>query len=223
MGLSPRVRGNLIPSLIPSGDGRSIPARAGEPIILAAVAAQERVYPRACGGTLHSCATSGPAGGLSPRVRGNRVGHSPNPRRYGSIPARAGEPSTRCPAPRALRVYPRACGGTMPDGEHSNILDGLSPRVRGNLRVLPVRHDPIGSIPARAGEPPPAYPQRTRCRVYPRACGGTRVARDCWRLHSGLSPRVRGNLGVAHRSNAVDGSIPARAGEPLRKYRRARN
>ena len=73
---------------------RSIPARAGEPIVVEHVRSPTeviKVYPRACGGTFDSSIK-------------------------GSIPARAGEPH----APkgearhRRIQVYPRACGGTPP-------------------------------------------------------------------------------------------------------------
>ena len=50
--------------------------------------------------------------GLSPRVRGNRAaaGEPDVPER--SIPARAGEPTSRSDAINPSTVYPRACGGT---------------------------------------------------------------------------------------------------------------
>ena len=50
--------------------------------------------------------------------------------------------------------------------------------------------------------------------VYPRACGGTPMAASALRLSRGLSPRVRGNHGVAVLVQRYHGSIPARAGEP---------
>ena len=75
-GLSPRVRGNRISAGAPTGRrNRSIPARAGEPAI--------------AGNPLCRMVM-----GLSPRVRGNRFLRLRPPLRWGSIPARAGEPST---------------------------------------------------------------------------------------------------------------------------------
>ena len=52
--------------------------------------------------------------------------------------------------------------------------------------------------------------------VYPRACGGTWRPTGRRKLPhlKGLSPRVRGNLGWFGAGLLVDGSIPARAGEP---------
>ena len=52
-----------------------------------------------------------------------------------------------------IRVYPRACGGTLKKGEGVKNATGLSPRVRGNLWSVPSSPQSSGSIPARAGEP----------------------------------------------------------------------
>ena len=51
-------------------------------------------------------------------------------------------------------------------------------------------------------------------RVYPRACGGTEYTNSPGLLHTGLSPRVRGNLRCRDACASFQRSIPARAGEP---------
>ena len=71
-GLSPRVRGNQNP-----------------PDLLLRAA---RVYPRVCGGTLSPMLGCTLRQGLSPRVRGNPPCALARRRRFGSIPACAGEP-----------------------------------------------------------------------------------------------------------------------------------
>ena len=91
---------------------------------------------------------------------------------------------------------------------------GLSPRVRGNLRTFSQWRRRGGSIPACAGEPPWAGFVSLWRRVYPRVCGGTAGRRLWRRLSGGLSPRVRGNLGVGGQSGLLLRSIPACAGEP---------
>ena len=97
-GLSPRVRGNRTRSNgTPSGE-RSIPAGAGEPAIGPHSHRVERVYPRGCGGTFAARLLRLPAGGLSPRVRGNQLRHIVDRFGDGSIPAGAGEPSGRTTA-----------------------------------------------------------------------------------------------------------------------------
>ena len=72
------------------------------------------VYPRACGGTPDIAGQIYEAEGLSPRVRGNQISSSSSSPVLGSIPARAGEPCSGKIYPLEPRVYPRACGGTLP-------------------------------------------------------------------------------------------------------------
>ena len=70
-GLSPRVRGNPSPEKTKPANGRSIPACAGEPQLLAIADGNEKVYPRVCGGTRTKNPNKVATKGLSPRVRGN--------------------------------------------------------------------------------------------------------------------------------------------------------
>ena len=74
--------------------------------------------------------------GLSPRLRGNRVRARTGPLPY-------------------VPVYPRACGETTryPGRQSDRSPAGLSPRLRGNLRVDGRPRLPRGSIPAPAGKP----------------------------------------------------------------------
>ena len=199
MGLSPRVRGNRKAAHCHQLGGvhGSIPARAGEPVA--------SIPPRPSA-----------SGGLSPRVRGNLVGHPLHELADGSIPARAGEPTPRRQAASHRGVYPRACGGTAIGSNGKTAMGGLSPRVRGTqLLDLLVNHL-NRSIPARAGEPGPEQRRRHPGEVYPRACGGTGLRLERPVAQTGLSPRVRGNPQRAHPWPALAGSIPARAGEPRR-------
>ena len=93
-------------------------------------------------------------------------------------------------------------------------LEGLFPRVRGNYQHVLELDRCLGSIPARAGEPPLRQIQNRIKMVYPRACGGTNEKSGMGNVASGLSPRVRGNLQVGIALELHYGSIPARAGEP---------
>ena len=98
------------------------------------------------------------------------------------------------PGSSLLRVYPRVCGGALGCGGTPSADTGLSPRVRGSLRVRPGVRVKTGSIPACAGEPSPAPHVAQSYRVYPRVCGGAPL-RSCQRRPTtGLSPRVRGSL-----------------------------
>ena len=113
------------------------------------------------------------------------------------------------------RAYPRAGGGTWNSvAFFFELAAGLSPRGRGN----PVgEHRPeldLGPIPARAGEPGRLLGGRPRHGAYPRAGGGTARVPSHSDFWWGLSPRGRGNLGVAVDDAPDRGPIPARAGEP---------
>ena len=103
------------------------------------------------------------------------------------------------PAPIS-RVYPRACGGTIPSPLQVATRSGLSPRLRGNQ----------GPGPGR----------RLLARVYPRACGGTTYPATSANRGEGLSPRLRGNHHILASSASHIGSIPALAGEPQTSPRR---
>ena len=168
-----------------------------------------------CGGTSNPSIDRAVQHGLSPRVRGNLL-HRNILRllQRGSIPACAGEPKPACPSPSRNRVYPRVCGGTPMSRISLLGIGGLSPRVRGNLRIAPHQVQHHRSIPACAGEPRGLRPASTRCPVYPRVCGGTLNIASPPSVQPGLSPRVRGNLVRRGKLCAGSGSIPACAGEP---------
>ena len=172
-GLSPRVRGNPLRLPIGYTYPRSIPACAGEPPRPFRPSQTARVYPRVCGGTRNGRIWGRCAGGLSPRVRGNRRQYLGARRDLGSIPACAGEPPICTSSPGQSRVYPRVCGGTLAALRRQPDDCGLSPRVRGNQKWTDLGAPRWGSIPACAGEPAPGPVLDPFCGVYPRVCGGT--------------------------------------------------
>ncbi len=94
-GRSPRTRGSPKPLVYGGGYGRSIPAHAGEPPWRWPWTAVSRVDPRARGGASGVTTPSALATGRSPRTRGSHRDPGRQQRRYGSIPAHAGEPQPR--------------------------------------------------------------------------------------------------------------------------------
>ena len=193
LGLSPRVRGNLVQRTAVPHCGRSIPACAGEPGTYSGSRSCVRVYPRVCGGTHLRQRPVANVPGLSPRVRGNRVGQVVDSVSARSIPACAGEPLGHDADMLVSQVYPRVCGGTMCRQDGVKQVTGLSPRVRGNLVRAINGGNAQGSIPACAGEPLNARALLDRIGVYPRVCGGTARTSALGGSGPGLSPRVRGN------------------------------
>ena len=112
-GLSPPVRGNHCDSCRPNSCRRSIPACAGEPMLIATRQLSRKVYPRLCGGTAEVETKAWLGSGLSPPVRGNPQASPPPAVHAWSIPACAGEPLVTAGLLRRYRVYPRLCGGTI--------------------------------------------------------------------------------------------------------------
>ena len=106
-----------------------------------------------CGGTGDFGPHVERLGGLSPRVRGNRDFAGSAVNRVGSIPACAGEPNMDGTSDWVGGVYPRVCGGTRPAIPPERDVNGLSPRVRGNLSCAAADGSGSRSIPACAGEP----------------------------------------------------------------------
>ena len=127
-------------------------------------------------------------------------------------------------------VYPRPCGEAEYFTTADEIGEGLSPPVRGSLGVQCGYMDPARSIPARAGKPSRSPGMAAPGTVYPRPCGEAPVrhlggeATDGVSYagpNYGLSPPVRGSL-PNHRGCRVHvRSIPARAGKPSTRFRRA--
>ena len=220
-GLSPRVRGTLQRSKIPTSRTRSIPAGAGNPTSTPRILSVIRVYPRGCGEPRNFRAIRRQLMGLSPRVRGTPERHRDRAELRGSIPAGAGNPYASIFHRMMDEVYPRGCGepetGPIPPYDPG----GLSPRVRGTLQKDPRKLPQGGSIPAGAGNPATPTAARWIFRVYPRGCGEPQQLSQPARGVRGLSPRVRGTPapGLDHREHR--GSIPAGAGNPRDRRRAA--
>ena len=172
------------------------------------------VYPRVCGGTRYQPDPKVSHQGLSPRVRGNRSVPAAGQPDAGSIPACAGEPRGGSPVGMRGGVYPRVCGGTHRVRQEARMIEGLSPRVRGNPINPPDPRMEGRSIPACAGEPDGVRGAIAKRGVYPRVCGGTRWEAIRNSADMGLSPRVRGNRTGLPPRRLSPRSIPACAGEP---------
>ena len=106
------------------------------------------------------------------------------------------------------------CGGTAFQGAENAIVEGLSPRVRGNRSLPIMSRDAPWTIPACAGEPSFSTSRNVEKRDYPRVCGGTRQEEVDYIRRVGLSPRVRGNPPEGAAYMVLNGTIPACAGEP---------
>ena len=213
-GLSPRGRGNLANTTDRIYQQWSIPARAGKPRWRWRTWSRRRVYPRAGGETPAGDLLGQIGAGLSPRGRGNLEHLGEGALLAGSIPARAGKPSSRASWWTCRRVYPRAGGETGIVQRPPDARQGLSPRGRGNRPLGAGYPDRQRSIPARAGKPIWWSLWCSCGAVYPRAGGETSEMQSRRSSQRGLSPRGRGNRQAIFGRFLQKGSIPARAGKP---------
>ncbi len=215
MGLSPHARGNPKATPRPLLGKGPIPACAGEPALCFLRLPHYGAYPRMRGGTFRFSVPHHHGTGLSPHARGNRSVVSHMARGVGPIPACAGVPwRCRC---RALvaRAYPRMRGGTGGVVSSRLITSGLSPHARGNQRGQKCGGARQGPIPACAGEPVLHQLKLNAVGAYPRMRGGTPPAALPTQQRVGLSPHARGNRGAHIDDFAIEGPIPACAGEPF--------
>ena len=108
-------------------------------------------------------------------------------------------------------------GATGPPETGGEGTTGLSPRGRGNPPGGDQGQRVPGSIPAWAGQPRKEWRRLGRYPVYPRVGGATGRDRDHVDLRSGLSPRGRGNRHHKAAPHTRVRSIPAWAGQPMRR------
>ena len=217
LGPSPRVRGTPCGIEHQLVTLRSIPACAGNPSPYRPAGGPAGVHPRVCGEPQRTPPMVRRLRGPSPRVRGtpsSQCGPSISP---GSIPACAGNPSTRSAAARHRGVHPRVCGEPRGLRRPRQPRQGPSPRVRGTPDAA--GREPVleGSIPACAGNPGPATPVGRRERVHPRVCGEPLATASATPAAYGPSPRVRGTPVLQTEPTIERRSIPACAGNPRRR------
>ena len=167
-----------------------------------------------CGGAARAVLVAKVAVGLSPRVRGSHTRAYLRQVRIRSIPTCAGEPPSCWGNHRRIRVYPHVCGGAICAPRMREMVDGLSPRVRGSPAGQQAYIDDVRSIPTCAGEPDASQAPGSLPRVYPHVCGGAVGASLTLGSGVGLSPRVRGSHAQEPAHSRRSGSIPTCAGEP---------
>ena len=189
-------------------------------------------HPRVCGEHPSSGSSQSRSADSSPRVRGAR-GRCPRERCRGRlIPACAGSTRPQRRTGRSSPTHPRVCGEHQRRGPRSP-RPPTHPRVCGGARLLcSLRQRLARLIPACAGStpPPPGSPAATS--THPRVCGEHAYQdrghggdpthpRVCGEHNGSLSgnssvndssPRVRGALLLAERTDLLGRLIPACAG-----------
>ncbi len=214
IGRSPPTRGSRVSGARVVPRGGSIPAHAGEPPARAPRRGASRVDPRPRGGAIAQTMGALMRTGRSPPTRGSRWCRLSCVSGLRSIPAHAGEP-LNCGSPgHTRRVDPRPRGGAPSRETQADSLPGRSPPTRGSLAGREAMAEPLGSIPAHAGEPVARRRTDGRRRVDPRPRGGATGLGVVGLLLLGRSPPTRGSPRELVVAGVEVGSIPAHAGEP---------
>ena len=176
-GSSPRMRGTLPFPSEASNRSRIIPAHAGNTLCPMAGSRRLRDHPRACGEHSLPPAMTASYPGSSPRMRGTRYGIRRITMCTGIIPAHAGNTVDPFPKRRRPEDHPRACGEHICINGTSLSSGGSSPRMRGTLKIVIIRCDQVGIIPAHAGNTLDCSPGRSTVQDHPRACGEHQLLR----------------------------------------------
>ena len=211
-GSSPRLRGTLGGIVGGQGDGRFIPAFAGNTCAPTTRRSRETVHPRVCGE--HSaCQSSFPSScGSSPRLRGTLVVVCSLGIIARFIPAFAGNTTLWSSSSFSCLVHPRVCG----EHRHEAIVPGRGVGSSPRLRGTPARAARVGwperFIPAFAGNTGERLMKKLLITVHPRVCGEHTWSGGLSNWAFGSSPRLRGTHGPRGRADAGDRFIPAFAG-----------
>ena len=150
-GSSPRVRGEGVKPLRPSGRKGIIPAGAGKSVKRDSHQAILRDHPRGCGEKFDLDDAPSVREGSSPRVRGKAPFLLLPFRSAGIIPAGAGKSLRRSGSMTMERDHPRGCGEKFSSPAPTPPQLGSSPRVRGEGQLSIEAGLWGGIIPAGAG------------------------------------------------------------------------
>ncbi len=131
VGLSPQVRGTGLGQGANAVERRFIPAGAGNRGCGGRCRRSPAVYPRRCGEQPNLLALVWRLPGLSPQVRGTGLATPSGSRPTRFIPAGAGNRVASAGLSATRPVYPRRCGEQSMPPTPTELVDGLSPQVRG--------------------------------------------------------------------------------------------
>ena len=122
---------------------------------------------------------------------------------------------------RPRTVYPRVYGERLNTGVISQLLNGLSPRIRGTVPVRRRTGRPGRFIPAYTGNGGPLLLAYSPNAVYPRVYGERTAARASRCASAGLSPRIRGTAKPIIQTLYCRRFIPAYTGNGNRARKRS--
>ena len=165
-----------------------------------------------CGEQTTSCRQDRGTMGSSPRVRGTAFFISSSPCCSRIIPACAGNSLYEAMTPTGGKDHPRVCGEQSSPSPHWCCCLGSSPRVRGTVHDIRHTHCSLRIIPACAGNSLCLSCDHRDGGDHPRVCGEQAFDDVISEEIRGSSPRVRGTGCYHDLSEALNGIIPACAG-----------
>ena len=175
-----------------------------------------RDHPRVCGEHPSSELITIMSIGSSPRMRGTLAAERAVKRRYGIIPAYAGNTGLGLERLDSDRDHPRVCGEHVPGVWTCRGYWGSSPRMRGTPPLMRPARIPRGIIPAYAGNTGEWTQQAYVVGDHPRVCGEHQCKKTERHLAWGSSPRMRGTPKSKTDNAKKNGIIPAYAGNTIR-------
>ena len=191
-GSSPRMRGKHAPGVVQVGEGRIIPAHAGQTYNGGSPSTAAPDHPRACGANTWSLTGNVKEDGSSPRMRGKRRHQLLQALLQRIIPAHAGQTHVCSPCSKTKSDHPRACGANTVCVGCVWVGCGSSPRMRGKQWDGYGRTYLARIIPAHAGQTSVVFSRPVSCADHPRACGANCACESALSAVLGSSPRMRG-------------------------------
>ena len=209
------MRGTHLDRRLPRRESRIIPAYAGNTSFARPHIPPTRDHPRVCGEHAGINAQVQQMQGSSPRMRGTLRALPYRRITMRIIPAYAGNTAVHQSLPLMKGDHPRVCGEHMFNLSNGIMGVGSSPRMRGTPRPYGRRISRCGIIPAYAGNTCGAAPKNCITGDHPRVCGEHLDVNLDNISVPGSSPRMRGTPRLAIADRALDGIIPAYAGNTL--------
>ena len=216
-GRSPLARGRHSVSFSSNPLSGTIPAGAGETGKWAATRHSQKDDPRWRGGDQGRAREAELAYGRSPLARGRPRGWPRPGDADGTIPAGAGETMSSWSSSGRLGDDPRWRGGDRGISQVPQEGRGRSPLARGRPPSRLETARSMRTIPAGAGETMSSWSSSGRLGDDPRWRGGDDDGPTGRRFITGRSPLARGRRIDPNRCCSAVGTIPACAGETIRR------
>ena len=172
-------------------------------------------HPRSRGEHVEADLRCGVGEGSSPLARGTQQKTHPVRVGLGLIPARAGNTRFMSSSRTGCWAHPRSRGEHVKWAQKNQDVKGSSPLARGTPSKLVYSPNPLGLIPARAGNTGVTGAATAGVGAHPRSRGEHPALPAGDSSDTGSSPLARGTPKIVHYPTEREGLIPARAGNTV--------